>query len=101
MRKRDDLHRLLVSLLNTDKIFYQPPESMKLTYPCWVYGLSTIDQKKADDGSYLNTKGYMLTYMTNKSDDDTWSPILTLENCVFDRTYKTNNMYHYVFTLFY
>ena len=52
MIQRIKLHELLVSLLGTRNVYFQPPESIKLSYPCIVYKRSTGDTQFANDIPY-------------------------------------------------
>lgn len=108
MASRQNLHRALVKLFPNIKVYYQPPS--KLTYPCVVYDLNDIDTKKANNKTYIKTRGYTLTYYSTCPDPTTIidgeerlveDVLLELPMCSFDRHYTYDNLHHYVFTLFY
>lgn len=83
-------------------VYYQPPESVKLTYPCIVYGLSRIVSRCADNKNYMKHKCYNLTYISLDPAEDILDLILDHFRTIrMDRSYAVDNLYHYVFVLFY
>lgn len=86
----------------TPNVYYQPPESVKLTYPCIVYGLSRIVSRYADNKNYMNHKCYNLTYISLDPVEDLLQQILNHFKLIrLDRIYTADNLYHYSFVLFY
>lgn len=51
MGQRVDLHRKFEIALGSKNVYFQPPESVKLKYPCIIYGLSKLPIKHADDST--------------------------------------------------
>lgn len=51
-------------------VYFQPPEAMKLVYPCIVYKRSSGDTKYAGDLAYSFTNQYDVTVITNDPDSD-------------------------------
>lgn len=106
MRDRKDLDSLLkqvgLSVHPADfHLYYQPPESVKMMYPCIVYQRDAIDAEFADDLPYKRDKRYILTTISRDPDDPLVEKISELPMCVFDRRYVLNNLYHDVFSIFY
>jgi hypothetical protein len=93
---------LLYDVLRTicPNVYYQPPENKKLKYPCIVYDLDNTPVLRADDRLYVRHKKYTVTVI----DSDPYSTIpdlvLELPYCSHDRTFVTDNLYHYVLTLY-
>ena len=48
-RKRTDLHEILKEILGSDNVYFQPPESYKMEYPCIVYERSALTTRFADN----------------------------------------------------
>lgn len=83
-------------------VYYQPPESKKLTYPCIVWSLNRIDPTHADNTTYAKSKSYQLILIHNDPDNTMVDQIADLPRCRMDRTpYQSNNMYHYPFTIYF
>lgn len=102
----DERRRLLQKELekcpNIKRVYFQPPEKMKMEYPCIVYNLSRIETERANNKLYLKHKSYNVTVITSNPDDETVNHLLeNFESCKFDRQYKSDNLYHNVVTLFY
>lgn len=100
-RPRLELHEILQNILPDGKIYFQPPENVKLTYPCIIYKLAKIDTTKADDIKYLKHKRYEVTLIHRDPDNTIYDTIEDLPYCDFDRSFVSDNLYHYAFTLFF
>ena len=102
MSTRLELHEELCHILGSRNVYFQPPESVKMNYPCIKYSRSGMDHKRANDRLYLNTDRYEVIVI-DKNPDSVF-PDMILEYfpmCSFDREYTSNNLNHYVLTLYY
>ena len=68
MDRRLELQKLLVDILGTDRVYFQPPSNINMVYPCIVYSLETYDTKKADNISYHVRDRYQVTYISRDPD---------------------------------
>lgn len=101
MASRLKLHEELKDILGNDRVYYQPPESMRLSYPCIKYSLSGINSKRADDKNYKNTNRYEIILIDPDPDSVLHDSILnTFSMCNFDRAYTADNLNHYVYTIY-
>lgn len=100
-KSRIELHELLVSTLGSRYVYFQPPESIKLKYPCIIYNLENYDVKNADDVKYSIKKRYSITVIDLDPDSNISDKILSLPLCSFDRFYTMDNLNHYVFSIYY
>lgn len=100
-KSREDLHQLLVDILGSNNVYFQPPESFKLKYPCIVYERSDIRTYKADGIKYTVQKRYTVTYISEDPDSEIPDVLIQLPYCSFDRHFKSGNMNHDVFDLYY
>lgn len=98
---RIKLSNTLHSILRNDNIYYQPPESVKLKYPCIIYSRSDINATKADNINYHNSYFYNIILISKTVDPAEISSLMSLPGISFDRMYISDNLYHYVFTIFY
>ena len=101
MDKRLELHQILVDLVSPSNVYFQPPSSIRLTYPCIIYELDDIKVDYADALKYAMAKAYTLTVIDKNPDSDILDKILDLDYCIFNRHFVADNLNHYVFTLFY
>ena len=102
MDQRLALHDILTNLLESNNVYFQPPESKKLDYPCIVYKFNRYTHTFANNNLYLNKKQYSLTVIDR--DPDTIIPDKLLQNLKlvsFDRHYIANNLNHYAFRLYF
>lgn len=96
------LQNELVEILGTNNVYYQPPENVKIGYPCIIYELSRIKSDYADNRSYKLSNSYTMTYITNDPDDGLVRTFLEhFKYCSFDRVFRSDNLYHNVFTLYF
>lgn len=83
-------------------VYYQPPESCKMSYPCIVYHLTDAMTMHADDKNYHIKKRYTVTYISNNPDNDLVKRMLDkFQYCSFDRWYAADNLNHFVYDLYY
>lgn len=101
MASRLDLQTQLEEILGTRNVYYQPPESIKLCYPCILYSLADVDDRKANNSSYMKNRRYELILIDEDPDSCYVEPILELPYARFDRAYPTSGLNHFVFSLYY
>lgn len=102
MASRLELHEELCDILENRNVYYQPPASIKMNYPCIRYSLSGIDSLRADDRQYKNTRRYEIILIDTNPDSIFFDRILNrFSMCSFDRPYTADNLNHFVFTIYY
>lgn len=101
MASRLELQSLLEGLLGSRNVYYQPPESIKMQYPAIVYSKANIRTRHADDRKYLRNLSYEIIVIDRDADNPVIDKILELPMSSFDRTYKSDNLYHDVLTLYF
>lgn len=101
MNRRLELHEILCDILGSRNVYFQPPESVKMNYPAIVYALKNITNKSADNTAYIQSYSYELTVIDKNPDCEFVNDVLKLPTCSFDRHFKSDNLNHYTFTLFY
>lgn len=101
MGSRRDLDTLLRSILGSTNTYFQPPESVKMDYPCIVYKLSDIDTTFANNQPYSFGTKYSVTVIEKSADMTIVDKVKALPMCTFDRPYVANNLNHYSFNLYF
>lgn len=102
MGDRLALHEALCSILKTRNVYFQPPESIKLSYPCIVYSISSVDKRNANNAMYKSAVEYEVTIID--PDPDSKLPIKVMHYfpmCRFNRSFTSDNLNHSVVTLYY
>lgn len=101
MASRLELQSKFEELLGSRNVYYQPPESIKMSYTAIKYSISDVDVRHADDTAYSKMTKYELVVIAKKPDDPVIEKLLELPYCSYDRHYVSDNMYHDVLTLYY
>ena len=101
MASRLDLQTLLESMLGSRNVYFQPPESVELKYPCILYKLNKVKTDKADNTLYKKDNSYTVTLIHRDPDNTLKDELLYLPYCSFDRFYTADNLNHYVYTIYY
>lgn len=101
MSTRLELHELLCTIFGSRQVYYQPPESIKMEYPAIVYSKSDIESRFANNAAYSFSYRYEIIVVDKTPDNPVIEKLLQLPYCSFDRHYKSNNLNHDVFTLYY
>lgn len=98
---RLELHEVLCSILGTRNAYFQPPESMKLHYPCIRYQRSDGKTDFADDQPYITRIGYQLIVIDPDPDSEILAKVQQLPTCTWTRNYIANNLNHDVYNIYY
>ena len=102
MASRLELHEELCALLGSRDVYFQPPESVRLKYPCIVYSLSGVNKINANNKHYKLDKRYEITVIDSDPDSEFSDKILEhFQMCSFDRAFVSDNLNHWVHSLYY
>lgn len=101
MASRLNLQLLLEELLENRNVYFQPPESVKMKYPAIVYALEDIENTHADNGVYSSQKKYSVIVIDDDPDSPFVDMVATLPTCRFNRYYASDNLNHWVFSLYF
>ena len=96
---RLDLHSVLEDLLESNHVYFQPPEGYKMHYPCIVYERSNEQATYADDSPYFVRPVYQVTVIDRDPDSVIPRRISELQGSRFDRHFTSDNLHHTVYTL--
>jgi hypothetical protein len=102
MEKRVQLQSLLEGLLRSRNVYFQPPEDVKLCYPCIIYSRGIIGITQfANDKPYHYQNRYTLTVIDKNPDSEILDKVASLPMCTFERHYTADNLNHDVYNLYY
>ena len=99
MKKREELGKIFKKILGSNNVYFSPPSSKKLHYPCIIYELKNIQTRSADNINYLQDRIYDVTLIDKNPDSPFVNDILGIPRSRFDRSFNADNMKHYVFTI--
>ena len=84
-----------------DHVYFQPPESVKLSYPCIIYQFKGIFIERADNGQYRRKRRYEIFVIDQNPDSQIPDRLLdVLPTARHDNHYTSDNLHHDVFTLY-
>lgn len=103
MKSRESLQSKLEAILGSRNVYFQPPETTKMHYPCFVYERSALSVKLADNGKYNKYIRYQVMYITKEPDtNDVISNILdSFDYIRYSRHFIIDSLHHEVFDLYY
>lgn len=101
MGQRSELQDILKTILQSDEVYFQPPPSVRMNYPCIVYKRDFELIRYADDKPYWHKKRYQVTVIDRDPDSVIPNKVAELPLCSFDRFYTADNLNHDVFKLFF
>ena len=102
MASRLELHEKFCEVLGTRNVYFNPPESVKMSYDAIRYQSAGKDTKHANDMVYMNTNRYEGVYITRESDSTVPDEMISrFKMCSFGSPYKADNLNHHPFTLYY
>ena len=101
MDRRKKLDDALVAILDSDHVFFQPPSTVKMDYPCVTYSLDGMKILRADSINYKKFYRYRVVLMD-------WDPDTELVDKLVDipyfssmgQHYTNNNLHHWTFTFY-
>ena len=96
-----ELASVLASINKPQNVYFQPPESIRLEYPCIIYKRDGANTTYADNKPYTFEERYQVTIV----DRDPDSPIIRavgmhFPKSRFNRHYTVDNLNHDVFIIY-
>lgn len=101
MADRLELQTLLEEILGSENVYFDPPESKKMSYPAIRYSRNRINNRFADNSVYKQDLRYEVIAIYRDPDSDLPLKISRLPKCAHDRAYVADNLHHDVFTLYF
>ena len=97
---REQLQKILEDLSGVN-VYFQPPQSIRISYPAIIYSRSRIGNEFANDSVYNQTYQYSITVIDEDPDSEIVERVSKLPMCSFDRHYTADNLNHDTFTIYY
>lgn len=101
MSRQKKLQEILSGIPGVCAAYFNPPENVKMSYPCIRYTLDADDKIHADNRIYKLMNRYTLTVIDKKPNSSIPDVVRQLPYCSFDRSYVAEGLYHFVFTMYY
>lgn len=102
-RRSDELIDKLTELVDTGKVYFQPPASIKLEYPCFVFHRTDAYQSYANDSNYVFMPSYRVTYINRSEPDPEMIKKVkdAFRYCRYTGHGIIDNLHHDYFTIYY
>lgn len=92
----------LRDILGTTNVYFQPPTTLQMKYPCIIYFKTSLPARYANNLVYQYKQGYTVTYVSKDPDDEKPYDILKhFQYAKPDSFYKSENLNHTKLTIFY
>lgn len=101
MASRLKLHSELVDILGSNNVYFNPPESVKMKYDAIRYKRTKIESIFANNSVYKQDNCYEIIAIYRNPDSDLPIKLSRLPKCSHDRQYKSDNLIHDVFTIYF
>lgn len=101
MAEREQLHAILTEILGSSNVYFQPPSTIQLSYPCIIYQRQAKQELFANDALYLSKKRYSITVVDKNPDSEIPDKIAELKLTTFDRHFVADGLHHDVYSCYY
>lgn len=99
MGQRLDLQALLLTIC--PNVYFDPPESIRMVYPCIIYNRYRINVVHADNAPYKHDTRYQVTVVDRNPDSEIVDRVKQIPKVFYERFYSVDDLNHDVFTLFF
>ena len=101
MAPRTQLQSLLETLLGSENVYFNPPVTTQIAYPCIIYSRDLSNVQHADNEPFRRTKRYQVKLISEDPDDGTFEELAGLPMSTHSRSFKVGQLNHDVFDIFY
>ena len=101
MGQRLELQAVLVDLLGSPNVYFQPPATVNMKYPCIVYNRINVTIHFANNKPYKHKKRYQVTVIDSNPDSNIPDKVAELPMSSFDRFFSADNLNHDIYNLFF
>lgn len=102
MASRLELHEKLCDILGSRYVYFQPPESVKLNFPCIIYHRQNKRMTYADNDIYTAITQYVVTVVDKDPDSEIPDRLMrSMQYCSMERHFCADGLNHDVFIIFF
>lgn len=85
---------------DSQRVYFEPPENVKIRYPCIIYERDNDVTFHANNRPYMQAQRYQLTVIDRKPGSEFVQKVRQLPQCAFNRHFATSELNHDVFVIF-
>lgn len=100
MASRLELQQTLEGLLGSRHVYFDPPSNIRMQYPAIVYNYSRMDSVRASNNLYYLKTAYDITLIDSNPETNVVRKLLGFPYCTYDRSYVSENLHHFTFTIY-
>jgi hypothetical protein len=93
--------KAIFEALGVEHVYFQPPESSKIQYPCIIFQRDDERTANANNRQYNRKVRYKVTVIDKNPASDIPAKVSALPLCSFDRFYTADKLNHDVYNLFF
>lgn len=97
MLNRLSLQEALEEIVGEGHVYFQPPPSILMKYPCVKYDIESVENRYGDNVKYLLFEKYSFTLMDYDANSQYLDALNSMPYCRFLRKYKADQLNHFVF----
>ena len=101
MDRRLLLQQMLEEIPGAKKVYFQPPENIRLEYPCIIYNRSRTNDIRAANIRYTSRIQYLITVIDRDPDSIIVPSVANLTFCSLTNHFVKDGLNHDVFTLYF
>ena len=102
LRPMDILRLDLIEKTGIQNVYIDPPESVRMVYPCIRVSLTSSYTQYANNYSYRNTPSYNVILIDYDPDSIYYKSLIEgFQMIRFNRHYVADDLHHYDFILYY
>lgn len=100
MASSDELIAILLTYL--PNVYFQPPNTINLKYPCIVFNKTGKDKLYGNDGTYRSIQEYSITVIEHDSESTIADQLDSdLPYCSINQYFITDGLYHTTLSIYY
>jgi hypothetical protein len=100
-RTREEFSKILHDILGSDNVYFNPPEDFKMSYPAIRYSLQSKKFTHANNKKYIKRNKYIVTVIDKNPDSKIPEKLEELQYSIFDRAYKSDNLNHFTYIIYF
>ena len=98
--KRLELHKKLVDVLGANHVYFDPPKTVKMSYPAIRYSLSNDPANFANNRRYVGHEQYRVDLIVLDPDTVLRDKMYQIPMCSLSTTYVADGLHHFIFTIY-
>lgn len=98
---RQQIQAKLEEILGSSNVYFQPPETKKMEYPCFRYERVNGTHTYADNRTYRFTPQYEVTFISRDASPSIITDVVDSFQMVrYNRHFTVDNLHHDVFIIY-